>query len=79
MAVLTDGTSTFVPLVGGLVDKSQIKMEHGVTRQQEEEKDQEAQHEDDSGKGHEQMLEGQREKEQEHYFTQTIIVISRTH
>lgn len=50
MAVLADIASTFVPLVGGLVDKSQVGMEHGVTRQEEENEHQEAQHEDDSGK-----------------------------
>lgn len=61
MAVLTNITSTFVPLVGGLVDKSQVGMEQGVARKQEEDKDQKAQHEDDSGEGEEQMLEGQRE------------------
>lgn len=62
VTVLTKITSTFVPLVGGLVDESQVGMEQGVTRQKEEDKDQKSQHEDDSGKGQEQMLEGQRGK-----------------
>lgn len=57
LAVLTSVTSTFVPLVGSLVDKSQEGMETGITGQQEEDEDQEAQHEDDSGEGQEQMLE----------------------
>lgn len=58
LAVLANITSTFVPLIGGLVDKSQIGMEQGITRQEEEDKDQKPQHEDDSGEGQEQMLEG---------------------
>lgn len=69
VAVLTDVTSTFVPLIGCLVDKSQVGMEEGITRQQEEDKDQKSQQEDDSGEGQEQMLEGQREKE--NYFPST--------
>lgn len=58
LAVLTDVTSTFIPLIGSLVDESQVGMEEGITRQQEEDKDQKSQHEDDSGEGQEQMLEG---------------------
>lgn len=56
MAVLTKITSTFVPLIGGLVDNSQVRMKQGVTRQEEEDKDQEAQHEDNSGEGQKEML-----------------------
>lgn len=57
VAVLTRVTSTFVPLVGRLVDESQEGMEKGVTGEEEEDKDQKPQHEDDTGKGQEQMLE----------------------
>lgn len=56
MAVLTHVTSTFVPLVGGLVDEHQVGVEKSVTRQEEEDKDQKSQHEDDSGESQEQML-----------------------
>lgn len=38
--VLTDITSAFVPLVRGLVDDSQEGVEEGITRQQQEDKDQ---------------------------------------
>lgn len=62
VAVLTDVTPTFVPLVGGLVDKSQVGMKQSVTRKEEEEEDQEAQHEDDTGKSQEQMLQRDEEK-----------------
>lgn len=58
VAVLANVTSTFVPLIGGLVDKSQVGMEQSITPQEEEDKDQKSQHEDDSGKRQEQMLEG---------------------
>lgn len=61
VTVLTKVTSTFVPLVGGLIDESQVEMEQGITRKKEEDKDHKAQHEDNSGEGQEQMLEGQRE------------------
>lgn len=54
--MLTDETATFVPLVGGLVDKSQVGMEQAITRQEEEDKDEKPQHEDDSGERQEQML-----------------------
>lgn len=60
VAVLANVTSTFVPLIGGLVDKSQVGMEQRITRKEEEDKDQKAQHEDDSGEGQEQMLEGEK-------------------
>ena len=60
VAVLARVTSTFVPLVGRLVDESQEGMEKCVTSQQEEDKDQKAQHEDDSGEGQERMLEKKR-------------------
>lgn len=60
VAVLASITSAFVPLVGGLVDESQIGMKQGITRQKEEDEDQEAQHEDDSGESQKQMLKGQR-------------------
>lgn len=56
--MLTDVTSAFVPLVRGLVDDGQEGVEEGITRQQQEDKDQKSQHEDDSGKRQEQMLEG---------------------
>lgn len=56
VAVLTDVTSSFIPLVGGLVDDSQVGMEEGVTRKQEEDKDQKSQHEYDSREGQEEML-----------------------
>lgn len=69
VAVLTNITSAFVPLIGRLVDKSQVGMEQGVTRQEEKDKDQKSQHEHDSGEGQEQMLEGQKEKK--HYFSST--------
>lgn len=72
VAVLTNVTSTFVPLVGRLVDKSQEGMEQSVTRQKEEDKDQKSQHEDDSGEGQEQMLEGQRGKRQLSQFNMEI-------
>lgn len=62
MAVLTHVTPTFVPLIGGLVDESQIGMEKGVTRQEEEDEDQKSKHEDNSGESQEQMLEGKRNK-----------------
>lgn len=62
LAVLTDVTSTFIPLIGSLVDESKVGMEEGITRQQEEDKDQKSKHEDDSREGQEQMLEGWREK-----------------
>lgn len=42
--------SAFVPLIGGLVDNSQVGVEEGVTRQQEEDKDHKSQHEDNAGK-----------------------------
>lgn len=54
--MLTHKTSTFVPLVGSLVDKSQVGMEQAITRQEEEDKHQKTQHEDDSGECQEQML-----------------------
>lgn len=57
MTVLTNVTSTFVPLVGGLVDHSQVGMKQGITGQEEEDKDHEAQHEDNPGESQEQMLE----------------------
>lgn len=57
MAVLTNITSAFVPLVGGLVDNSQVEMEEGVTGKQEEDKDQKSQHEHDSRERQEQVLE----------------------
>lgn len=60
VAVLTDIASTFVPLIGGLVDEGQVGMEQGVTCQEEEDEDQKSQHEDDPGEGQEQMLEGQK-------------------
>lgn len=63
VAVLTDVTSTFVPLVGGLVDESQVGMKQGVTRKEEEEKDQKAQHEDNTGESQEQMLQRDTEPE----------------
>lgn len=63
VAVLADITSTFVPLVGGLVDESQVGMKQSVARKEEEEEDQEAQHEDDTGKSQEQMLQRDEEKE----------------
>lgn len=56
VTVLTNVTSTLVPLVGRLVDKSQVGMEQSVAGQEEEDKDQKAKHEDDSGEGQEQML-----------------------
>lgn len=57
MAVLTNITSAFVPLVGGLVDNSQVEMEEGVTGKQEEDEDQKSQHEHDSRERQEQVLE----------------------
>lgn len=60
VAVLADVPPTFVPLVGGLVDQSQVEVEEGVPRQEEEDEDDEAQHEDDSGEREEKMLEEQR-------------------
>lgn len=57
MAVLTNITSAFVPLVGRLVDNSQVEMEEGVTGKQEEDEDQEPQHEHDSRERQEQVLE----------------------
>ena len=62
VAVLTHVAPTFVPLIGGLVDESQVGMEKGITRQEEEDKDQKSKHEDDSGEGQKQMLDGQKEK-----------------
>lgn len=56
MAVPTNITSTFIPLVGGLVDNSQVEMEEGVTGKQEEDKDQKSQHEHDSRERQEQVL-----------------------
>lgn len=56
MTVLTDVTSAFIPLVGGLVDDSQKGVEEGITRQQQEDKDQESQHKDNSWECQEQML-----------------------
>lgn len=56
MAVLTNITSAFIPLVGGLVDNSQVEMKEGVTGKQEEDKDQKSQHEHDSRKRQEQVL-----------------------
>lgn len=56
MAVVTNITSAFIPLVGGLVDNSQVEMEEGVTGKQEEDKDQKSQHEHDSRKRQEQVL-----------------------
>lgn len=56
VTVVTKVTSTFVPLVGGLIDKSQVGMEQGITRKKEEDKDHKAQHEDNSGEGQKQML-----------------------
>ncbi len=57
VAVLTDVTSTFVPLIGGLVDKSQVGVEQSITRQQEEDKHQKPQHEDDTRESQEKVLE----------------------
>lgn len=57
VTVLTDVTSAFVPLIRGLVDDSQEGVEEGITPQQQEDKDQESQHEDNSGERQEQMLE----------------------
>lgn len=62
VTVLTDITSAFVPLVRGLVDDSQEGVEEGITRQQQEDKDQKSQHEDDSGERQEQMLAGMERK-----------------
>lgn len=57
MAVLTNIASAFIPLVGGLVDNSQVEVEECVTSKQEEDKDQKSQHEHDSRECQEQMLE----------------------
>lgn len=62
VTMLTKVTSTFVPFIGGLVDKSQVGMEQGISREKEEDKHHKAQHEDNSGEGQEQMLEEQRDK-----------------
>lgn len=56
MAVLTNITSAFIPLVGGLVDNSQVEMKECVTSKQEEDKDQKSQHEHDSRERQEQVL-----------------------
>lgn len=56
MAVLTNITSAFIPLVGSLVDNSQVEMEEGVAGKQEEDKDQKSQHEHDSRERQEQVL-----------------------
>lgn len=50
VTVPTGVTSAFVALIGGLVDNSQVGVEEGVTRQQEEDKDHKSQHEDNAGK-----------------------------
>lgn len=56
VTVLTAPASCLVPLVGGVVPQRQEQVEHGVARQQEEDEDEEAQHEQDPGKCQEQML-----------------------
>lgn len=56
IAVRANITSAFVPLIGGLVDNSQVEMEEGVTSKQKEDKDQKSQHEYDSREGQEQVL-----------------------
>lgn len=61
VTVLTDVTSAFIPLVGGLVNDSQEGVEEGITGQQQEDKDQKSQHEDDSRERQKQMLEGWKE------------------
>lgn len=58
MAVLTNIASAFIPLVGSLVDNSQVEMEEGVTGKQEEDEDQKSQHEHDSRERQEQVLKG---------------------
>lgn len=45
-----------VPLVGGVVPERQEQVEHGVARQQEKHKDEEAQHEHNPWKRQEQVL-----------------------
>lgn len=61
VTVLTDVTSAFIPLIGGLVDDSQEGVEEGITRQKQEDKYQKSQHEYNSGECQEQMLEGSKE------------------
>jgi len=56
MAMLAVVTFSFKPLIGGLIYQSQIHVKHGITRQEEEDKYKEAQHEDNPWKRQKEML-----------------------
>lgn len=56
MAMLAVVTFSFKPLIGGLIYQSQIHVKHEITRQEEKDKYQEAQHEDDPWKCQKEML-----------------------
>lgn len=56
VAVLTAAAPRLDPLIGGMVPQRQEQVEHDIARQQEENKDEEAQHEHNPGKRQEEML-----------------------
>lgn len=56
MAMLAVVTFSFKPLIGCLIYQSQIQVKHGITRQEEKDKHQEAQHEDNPWKRQKEML-----------------------
>lgn len=57
MAMLAVVTFCFKPLIGGLIYQSQIHVKHEITRHEEKDKYQEAQHEDDPWKCQKEMLD----------------------